>query len=87
MLARQAILDCQFLDQAAADCAPLLLTAPTTPTAASTAAATAAAPPAHAAAFAAAVLAVLEAHSASAFRRRLRGLLGVLAKHAAQVVE
>ena len=73
MLARQAILDCQYLDKAAIECAP----APSVnggmiPIRA-----------AHASTFATSILAVLEAHNEAAFRRRIYGLLTMLTKHAA----
>jgi hypothetical protein len=69
MLARQAILDCQYLDKAAKDCAPLGGgKAPRT---------------VHATSFASSILAVLESHNEAAFGRRLVGLLTTLTKHAA----
>ena len=78
MLARQAILDCQYLDKAAMECAPILnssnMGTGTIPVPIRAA---------HASTFATSILLVLEAHNEASFRRRIFGLLTMLTKHAA----
>ena len=76
MLARQAILDCQYLDKAAIECAPVLLGGNVGTISVPIRAA-------HASTFATSILTVLEAHNEASFRRRIFGLLTMLTKQAA----